>query len=71
MMSAILASLPFATAWTPPGEVSRVTTISCGRRNLMSMFSRKPTRRRAAPLRPPGRDSTIVNLYGPVGVSCT
>ena len=77
MLSAIFASLPFATACTPPRRESNVATISCGRRNLMSMFSRKPTRCSIATSVPPGvtlarrRDSTIVNLYGPVGVSWT
>ena len=70
MLSAIFASLPLAIACTPPGPVSTVSTSSCGRRNLMSMFSRKPTRRGAAaawddgtpaPISG-GRDSTIVNL---------
>ena len=58
MLSAILASLPLATACTPPGLSSLETMISWGRRNLMSMFSRNPTVRRE-PIR---RDSTIVNL---------
>ena len=66
MESAILASEPFATTFTPPGVESKLETISCGRRNLMSMFSRNPTRGGPEPF---GRLSTMVNLYGPVGVS--